>query len=357
MRMLDFTVLIVTHNRAAALRETLAALGAMRSRSSWELLVVDNGSTDSTREVVVRAASALPAPVRYQYEPLPGKYSALNSGIRAAEGRFIAATDDDAFPREDWLDRAAEGFGRFKCDFVGGPVCPLWGAPKPDWIEEKSSLAGKVLALQDYGPSPREYGTDIAWPLGVNVAYRRDVFDRVGFFDGALGRVAGTLRSQAQREWHLRARAAGMTGFYLPDMTVRHLVPADRLTKAYFRRWFYWHGVSRAILHRHTGFDFLEPDTAAAASRDRQFARVPFSVWQRMARSGVSWARRFVVGEFKDAFEYELWLAFCAGIVRERWRDSRPFRPNSASASDRPPASVTSPCLRGRLTRSAPTPR
>lgn len=355
--MLDFTVLIVTHNRAASLRETLAALAAMRSRSSWELLVVDDGSTDATREVVARAASALPAPVRYQYEPVPGKYSALNSGIRAAEARFIAATDDDAFPGEDWLDQAAEGFARFKCDFVGGPVFPVWRGRKPDWIHEKSSLAGKVLALQDYGSAPREYGTDIAWPLGVNVVYRRAVFDRVGFFDGELGRVAGTLRSQAQREWHLRARAAGMTGFYLPDMTVRHLVPGDRLTKAYFRRWFYWHGVSRAILHRNTGRDLLEPDTGAAPSSDRLLAHVPFSVWRRMALSGASWARRSLRGDAAAAFEYELRLAFCAGVVRERWRASRPFRPDSTSASDRRPGPVTSPCLRGRLTRSAPTPR
>ena len=354
--MIDFTLLIVTHNRAETLRATLASLARLHTKPSWELLVVDNASTDSTREVVAQAASVLPVEVRYQYEPVLGKYAALNSGIRAAEGRFIAATDDDAFPREDWLAKAAEGFERFRCGFVGGRVLPVWGGPRPRWIAEQESLAGKVLALQDYGASPRKYGTAIGWPLGVNVAYRREVFEHVGLFDGDLGRVAGTLRSQAQREWHLRARAAGVSGFYVPEMVVRHLVPPDRLTKAYFRRWFYWHGVSRAILHRNTGLDLLDPDTAGSGPASREIASVPADVWRRMALSGASWMRRYAAGSPNAAFEYELSLAFLTGIVRERWRQAS-RRADAADAAGPPPQPVTSPCLRGRLTRSAPTPR
>ena len=354
--MVDFTVLVVTHNRAATLRDTLGALAALHERPSWELLVVDNASTDSTREVVARAAETFPVRVRYQYEPVPGKYAALNRGIRAADGRFIAATDDDALPREDWLEKAAQGFERFGCGFVGGPVFPIWGGPKPEWIVEKGPLAGKVLALQDYGGRAREYGTNIGWPLGVNVAYRRDVFERTGYFDGELGRVAGTLRSQAQREWHLRARAAGVRGFYLPDMTVRHLVPAERLTKSYFRRWFYWHGVSRVILHRNTGLDLLDPDGGHIEAEGGDVARVPLTVWRQMAYSGASWARRSLRGD-ADRFEYELALAFYAGIVRERWRPTaQPGRRGSDREHGALPAG-SSPCLRGTLTRSAPTAR
>jgi glycosyltransferase involved in cell wall biosynthesis len=355
--MVDFTVIIVTHNRAATLRESLTALARLHPQPSWELLVVDNASTDSTREVVSRAASMLPAPVRYQYEPALGKYAALNNGIRASEGRFIAATDDDGFPREDWLAKAAEGFARFGCGFVGGPVFPIWSAAKPPWIAEKDSLAGKVLALQDYGTAPREYGRSIAWPLGVNVAYRRDVFEHVGLFEGELGRVAGTLRSQAQREWHLRARAAGIRGFYLPEMIVRHLVTPDRLTKAYFRRWFYWHGVSRAILHRHTGLDLFDPDGGAGEPQGTEVAGVPAAVWRRIALSGGSWARRYLRGDATAAFEYELSLAFLAGIVRERWREARAGHGALDAPADAYPKPVTSPCLRGRLTKSAPTGR
>ena len=326
--MLDFTVIVVTHNRAASLERTLAALANLSGRASWELLVVDNGSTDTTREVVTAAAATVPVPLRYRWESAPGKYAALNSGVCAARGRFVAATDDDACPAPDWLDCALEGFDRFGCGFVGGPVFPVWEAPPPAWIAAEGSIAGKVLALQDYGSRPLEYGKRIAWPLGVNVAYRRAIFDRVGLFDRTLGRVAGTLRSQAQREWHIRARAAGITGFYLPDMVVEHSVSRDRLTKRYFRRWFYWHGISRMILHSQTGLDLLEPDAQTMPAAERSVAGLPWPVWRRMMRSAASWLKRKARGADADAFEYELWMAFCAGIVRERWRQRRPHRPS-----------------------------
>jgi glycosyltransferase involved in cell wall biosynthesis len=347
--MLDFTVIVVTHNRAAILRETLTALRALSGRASWELLVVDNGSTDATRDVVAAAGGDFPVPLRYQYEPAPGRYAALNHGIRAARGRFVANTDDDAFPREDWLDRALDGLMRFDCGFVGGPVFPVWGGAIPDWLDDlladgargRNALPGKVLALQDYGPVTREYGKSIGWPLGVNIAYRPDVFERAGFFDGRLGRVAGTLRNQAQREWHLRARAAGVSGVYLPEMVVHHRVSRDRLNKQYFRRWFFWHGVSRTIMHHVTGLDIVDPDTAGAApAGERHVAAVPLSVWRRMALSAASWLRRIARGDATAAFEYELWLAFCAGIVWHRWHGGRRFSGVPPSQGEGAPGEV-----------------
>src|SRR5207244_3837911 len=159
---IDVTVIVVTHNRAAMLRETLTALSKLSRRPSWELLVVDNASTDATHHVVDAAARGFPVRLRYQHEPIPGKYAALNNAVRGARGAFIAATDDDAFPREDWLDRALDGLRRFDCGFVGGPVFPVWGGAPPAWLERQSSLVGKVLALTDYGRAPREYGAGIA---------------------------------------------------------------------------------------------------------------------------------------------------------------------------------------------------
>jgi glycosyltransferase involved in cell wall biosynthesis len=356
---IDFTVIVVTYNRAATLRNTLTAFEELSGRATWELLVVDNGSTDTTRQVVAGAAERLPVSVRYQYDPTPGKYAALNGGIRTANGKFIAATDDDALPREDWLDRALDGFKRFECGFVGGPVFPVWCGARPRWLAEKSSLAGKVLALQDYGSETREYGDGIAWPLGVNVAYRREVFNRAGLFNDKLGRVAGTLRNQAQREWHLRARAAGIRGFYLPDMAVRHAVPGERLTKQYFRRWFFWHGVSRALMYRHAGLDILDPDSGKASATAPGFAAVPLSVWRTMAWSGASWIRRIARGRPTRAFEYELSVAFCAGVVCQRWRD-RLAHAATPVASDEAlvfNSQADGACLRARLTRFGRTAR
>src|SRR5207245_1883949 len=85
-------------------------------------------------------------------------------------------------------------------------------------------------------------------PCGVNLAFKREAFDRSGLWDPGIGRKAGTLLGQEVREWMLRARDAGLRGMYAPNMVVHHVIPEDRLQKRYFRRWFYWHGVSRAML-------------------------------------------------------------------------------------------------------------
>ncbi len=321
---MNASIIIATANRAAELRDSLESLARIRRPGRVELIVVDNGSTDQTRQIVERAANWYPFPVRYLFEPEPGKYAALNAGIAAAHGAIIAATDDDARFESEWLERAADGLNRHACDFVGGRVVPIWGGPKPAWIDEHASLHMKVLALLDHGPRPREFGREITWPLGVNVAYRRDVFDRVGLFDTRLGRKAGTLRNQAQREWHLRARAAGARGFYLPDMVVHHLVSAQRLEKRYFRRWLYWHGISRALLFRHWGFDMEEPESQAPPhAGGRCLGGVPLHLLWKAVHSQGALAWHTIRGRKATALEDELWLWFFAGIVRRRWADRR----------------------------------
>src|SRR3954447_19298064 len=171
----EISIIICTANRAAELRDTLASLAHVRRPGAVELLVVDNRSTDATRAVVEEVACGYPFPLRYVFEEEEGKYAALNSGIKAARGTIIVATDDDARFEVDWLQRAADGLNRYDCDFVGGPVRPLWGGEKPEWLAETNGLHTKVIALLDHGTQVREFGKGISWPLGVNVAYRRTV--------------------------------------------------------------------------------------------------------------------------------------------------------------------------------------
>jgi glycosyltransferase involved in cell wall biosynthesis len=319
---LTATIIIATANRAAELRETLASLAHVRRPCEVELIVVDNCSTDSTRQVVEAAAAAFPFPLRYLFEAEAGKYAALNTGIRAAVGEIIVATDDDVRFEPDWLERAIAGLHAYGCEFVGGRVLPLWRGPKPEWLAERCGLHAKVIALLDHGLRVREFGRGISWPLGVNVAYRRDVFDRVGFFDNRLGRKTGTLRNQAQREWHLRARTAGARGFYLPDMVVHHLVAAERLEKQYFRRWLYWHGISRALLFKQGGFDLEEPEVERPPhAGGRRIAGVPAHLMTKAVRTAAALAWHTAHRRVATAFEHELWLCFFAGVVRQRWAD------------------------------------
>src|SRR5437773_12300633 len=319
---MQFSIVIPTYNRADELRETIRSIAQLNVAGDWELLVVDNNSPDHTRQVVEEEAAHFPTSLRYLFEPEQGRYAAVNTGIRASNGRIIASTDDDARVEPDWLTRAAAGLDALDCDYVGGKVLPLWRGDRPTWLPNRPCRHWAVIALQDHGNEPREFGKGIPWPLGINTATRREAFERIDLFDNRLGRKAGTLRNQAQREWHLRARAAGIRGFYLPDMIVHHLVPAERLSKRYFRRWLYWHGISRAMLYRQGGFDMEEPELERPphAGESGLFG-VPPHLVRKALRSTRSFAWHSLRRDVPTAFEYELWLCFFAGIVRQRWAD------------------------------------
>lgn len=320
---MKFSIVIPTYNRADELRETIRSIGKLTVAGDWELLVVDNRSTDHTRAVVEEEAIGFPAPLRYFYEPEQGRYAALNTGIRAAQGEIVATTDDDARVEPDWLTRAAAGLDALNCDYVGGKVFPIWRGARPAWIPAGRSRHWAVLALQDHGEKPLEFGVNgIPWPLGINTATRREAFEKIDLFDNRLGRKAGTLRNQAQREWHLRARAAGLRGFYVPDMVVHHVVESERLQKRYFRRWYYWHGISRAILFAKLGVDMDSPDNSQLDySRIPQVAGVPRYMYRTLAGH----VRDMFVAQLRRdpvaAFEHELWLFFFAGILKQRWTE------------------------------------
>src|SRR3954467_2022815 len=97
------SVVIPTYNRAEELRRTLDSLGRISFAQPWEVLVVDNNSTDATRSVVMDAQRTFPVECRYLLAKEQGRYAAMNSGIAAASGEIIASTDDDARPEPEWL--------------------------------------------------------------------------------------------------------------------------------------------------------------------------------------------------------------------------------------------------------------
>lgn len=319
---LKYSVVIATYKRAPDLRETLASLAALRPDGPWEVIVVDNNSPDDTRQVVESAARTFPVELRYLFEREQGRSPALNAGIRAARGGIIVTTDDDVRVSPDWLDRAGEGLERLQCDYVGGRVLPIWGAPRPPWIPNHGGKQWAVIALLDYGPEPLEFGSRV--PLGVNMAFRREAFDRAGLLDPGTGRRAGTLLGQEVREWCIRARRAGVRGFYVPELVLEHIIPADRRQKRYFRRWFFWRGISRALLYARAGLDMEAPEqTTLDFSKVPHVAGVPRYLYRRAAGHLAGFLRSTVRRDTVAAFDHEVWLWFFAGILKQRWKDSR----------------------------------
>jgi hypothetical protein len=220
----------------------------------------------------------------------------------------------------DWLTQAGAALTRLNCDYVGGRVLPIWGAPRPQWLANRPGKQWAVIALLDYGPESIEFGARV--PLGVNMAFRRSAFDRAGMFDPHTGRRAGTLLGQEVREWCIRARHSGLRGCYVPELGLHHVIPAERLTKRYFRRWFYWRGISRALLYERAGLDMEAPEqtTLDFASVPHVFG-VPRYLYRKALASAGGWLRDAVKGNSVAAFEHELWLCFFGGILRQRRRD------------------------------------
>jgi glycosyltransferase involved in cell wall biosynthesis len=317
---MKFSIVIATYKRAALLADTLDSLSRLRPGAPWEVIVVDNNSPDDTRAVVEAAAPSYPVPLGYAFEKEQGRSAALNCGFRVASGDIIVTTDDDVRVAPDWLNTIARGLETLNCDYVGGRVLPVWESQPPNWVPRVNGRLWAVIALLDYGTEPIKFGRRV--PLGVNMAMRREAIERAGGFDTRIGRKAGTLLGQEVREWCMRAHAAGLTGYYLPGMVVQHLIPTDRLNKAYFRRWFFWRGISRAMLYAQSGKDMEAPEqTTLDFSQVRHIAGVP----RYMFRSALvamkdSLAAR-LRGDAVNAFEHELFVWMFAGIVKQRWKD------------------------------------
>jgi glycosyltransferase involved in cell wall biosynthesis len=325
MRAMKYSIVIATYNRATELERTLDSLANLVVDSAWELIVVDNNSTDETSRLVAEKARSYPVALALVHERQQGRSAALNTGIRLARGRIIATTDDDVRVPGGWLETAAAALDSWSCDYVGGRVLPLWGGERPAWLPDRGSRQWAVVALLDYGDRPFEFRERV--PLGVNMAFRREAFDRAGGWSTELGRKAGTLLGQEVREWCVRARAAGVRGFYVPGMVVHHVVARDRLNKRYFRRWFYWRGISRAMLYARAGLDMEAPQqTRLDFTKVPHVLGVPRYLYRTCAASVRDLARALARGDEVAAFEHELWLWFFAGILRQRWKDQRTRR-------------------------------
>ena len=314
---MKFSVIIATYNRAEELVKTLESLKNLESTGPWEVIIVDNNSPDNTHDVVLERVESFPVPLRYIMEKEQGRSAALNAGIRVAQGEILAITDDDVRVDPQWLKNSERALDTLGCDYVGGKALPIWSGKLPDWLPNRGGKHWGVIALLDYGPEPIEFGDKV--PLGVNMVFRRQCFDRAGFWDNSIGRKAGTLLGQEVREWTQRARAAGLRGFYSADLVVHHVIPADRLTKKYFRKWFYWHGISRAILYHNNKLDMESPErTTFDFSKVPHIAGVPRYLFRTCLRKfWTALVQRDAVARFED----ELWIWFFAGIVRQRWKD------------------------------------
>ncbi|HKV56575.1 MAG TPA: glycosyltransferase [Candidatus Binataceae bacterium] len=245
----SITVAIPTHNRARLLRETLASIATLNlpDGANAECLVIDNRSVDDTGPVVAAFARKAPIPTRCVYEPGAGSSFARNRAIEEARGDFILFIDDDAIAEPDWAVELMGEMERRALDAACGMVLPRWGRTPPRWLGP--SLYVK-LAVHDAarltGAAPAELET-IHNYFSASVGFRRHTFELFGNFREDLGVVGGNPMSGEDTELFARIIARGGAIGFAPRARVHHVIPPERMRRAYLRRKSYAFGYGSAI--------------------------------------------------------------------------------------------------------------
>jgi len=304
------SVILCTYNRSNLLRNAVESVLAQDNPNTppFELLVVDNNSTDETR-AIIKGIAARDGRVRYVFEPNQGLSSARNAGIRESHASLIAFIDDDVCAEPDWVAAVHRAFLEHpEVDMVGARVVPMWPAAPPAWLTPDHFAP---LAIFDYGEAPIVVTQRNPICLVAQGACRRAVFDDVGFFATDLQRVGDGVGSLEDHEFLLRVLRRGRIGLYDPRIVVRAAVQADRLERAYHRRWHRGHGHFHALLRA----EYMERTGVGT------LLGVSAHLYRHAAVDLWKWLRATLAGDSVRAFGFETRLQFFIGFFQTRFRE------------------------------------
>ena len=228
------SVIICTYNREKYIVSAISRVAETKCRD-YEIIVVDNNSTDNTAELVKAYISEhSKTPIRYIVETRQGLSNARNRGMQEAMGDVFVFLDDDSLVQGDYLSTLADYLTTNpQADAFGGRIEPLFDeCPRPKWLCRWSM--GWVSAL-DLGEMVREFqGKE--FPIGANMGMRKAMAIKAGQFDPELGRKGGNMDAGEEKDMFRRIRQAGGTIWYFPELRVQHVIPAKRTTLEYVDR-------------------------------------------------------------------------------------------------------------------------
>lgn len=295
------SVLIATFNRADILKTTLDAFCNLDTKDfCWELLVVDNNSSDRTRDVTETYSNKLP--VRYLFEAQQGKNYALNSGIKMAKGHVLVFTDDDVTPAGDWLAQIYQSTLRWpNAELFGGMVIPNFPPNTPEWIKN-ASFSGYVFAIHKLNQSEGFYPVNRT-PSGPNCWIRREIFDKGTRYSPHIGprgkgRIAGS-----ETELFLRLNKMGILSIYIPSAKVFHRIQKKQTTTSYLLRRSYAGGRGWAKMNE-------ELDV-------KRIANIPRHLFRYAFEDAVKACMHVAKLDFKASFEAIMKLFLILGSIRQ----------------------------------------
>jgi glucosyl-dolichyl phosphate glucuronosyltransferase len=290
-------VAICTWNRSAMLAQTLERLCELQipPNVEWQLIVVDNNSTDATPGVLKQFVGRLP--IQSVFEPNPGQANARNRAIAETAAEYLIWTDDDVLVDRDWVAAYARMFARHpEAAFFGGPIEPWFEGEPPRWLRDHWQEIANVFAVRQLGETTFAFDEQRV-PYGANFAVKVAV-QRSYLYDPTLGLRPGSEVRGEETQNLRRLLEAGFSGWWVPDARVQHFVPQQRQSLAYLRRFFIGQGevqsrsFGRADVPRFLGRPRWLLRRALAAETQYRWSRMtaPPDVWLRhLIEAATAW--------------------------------------------------------------------
>lgn len=274
MKQIDISVVVCTYNRAEMLRFALESLiwQDTDGKFTYEILVIDDNSTDGTNSVVTEISSRSEVPIRYVCEGGHGIGCARNRGIRESFGEWVAFFDDDELAERTWLRELFTFASKTGCLCIGGKVCLFLSGHE---LSRLSSICRRILGETMNSTKPEKCRRK-AFPGCGNVLIKATVFNTVGKFDESLTRGGEDL------VFFSNVRRAGLAVWYTPRAIVHHMIPSYRLKARYF----FWNSIR--VGHNFAYRDYLEwglgKTMPACIARIGQalLVNVPFLLWAHL---------------------------------------------------------------------------
>ncbi len=244
----ELTIAICTHNRCEQLFENVKKIVDICQSYEWiGILLVDNASTDDTSQVILRLidyGKLKDIKIKTVCECQLGLAAARNLALDACETEFIAFVDDDAYVSQNWANMIREAFQKNdRLAACGGPVVPVYDVSRPDWLSDRFLWA---YSIHDRGKSDQNYVFP-DHPLGVNMTFDKKKLQSLRF-DQALGRKGTGLLSWEESKFFRELMQRGGLVTYLSEAVVYHVVPPERLTKAWLKKRHEAEGITIAII-------------------------------------------------------------------------------------------------------------
>jgi len=237
--MIHLTIIIPTRNRLPSLSRLFVSLSLSLSKitAPVEIIVVNNGDVQNTAEIL---ELALTANLKIEVlSPTPGKSWGLNEGLKKAQGKIICPLDDDVVVDPAWAEKVLEAHASTEFDAIQGRIFP--GVDPEGQPADPERLREYNIPVVNYG----EAICEIPGLTGTNMSFKREVYEKVGFFDTRLG--PGASGFSEDTEYSMRIREAGLKIGYSPYPIVYHELDPQRYGRDYNRGVQYRKGLSRSI--------------------------------------------------------------------------------------------------------------